>query len=196
MRLAPGPRRDRPGASRRRLRSPALVADGAGRSRGRAAPAFGGRDRSGADRDPAGRNRHARPAGRSARRWAVARGLSPAQIAGDVEADSWRAGWPGFDPRTLGHPARQRAGRGATLPGQPQHLGRRGAGLGLDRTEAELVADPALSETAHELEIHAAPGKAVLVLGGRTVPPDGDPADYTTLSVMRLLKRRDARLAI
>jgi aspartate dehydrogenase len=70
------------------------------------------------------------------------------------------------------------------------------AGLGLDRTEAELVADPALSETAHELEIHAAPGKAVLVLGGRTVPPDGDPADYTTLSVMRLLKRRDARLAI
>ena len=70
------------------------------------------------------------------------------------------------------------------------------AGLGLDRTEAELVADPGLSETAHELEVHAAPGKAVLTLGGRTVPPDGDPADYTTFSVMRLLKRRDARLAI
>lgn len=70
------------------------------------------------------------------------------------------------------------------------------AGLGLDRTEAELVADPAISETAHELEVHAAPGKAVLTLGGRTVPPDGDPADYTTFSVMRLLKRRQARLAI
>ena len=33
------------------------------------------------------------------------------------------------------------------------------AGLGLDATEAELVADPAISETAHELEIHAAPGR-------------------------------------
>lgn len=70
------------------------------------------------------------------------------------------------------------------------------AGLGLDRTEAELVADPAISETAHELEIHAAPGKASLRLGGREVPPDGDPVDYTTFSLMRLLRRRQARVAI
>jgi aspartate dehydrogenase len=70
------------------------------------------------------------------------------------------------------------------------------AGLGLDRTEAELVADPALAETAHELEVHAAPGNAVLKLGGRDVPPDGDPVDYTTFSLMRLLKRRQARVAI
>ena len=46
------------------------------------------------------------------------------------------------------------------------------AGLGLDGTEAELVADPAISETAHELEVHAAPGNAALKLGGRDVPPD------------------------
>jgi aspartate dehydrogenase len=70
------------------------------------------------------------------------------------------------------------------------------AGLGLDATEAELVADPAISETAHELEIHAAPGTAVLRLGGREVPPDGDPVDYTTFSLVRLLKRRDARVMI
>lgn len=70
------------------------------------------------------------------------------------------------------------------------------AGLGLDRTEAELVADPVLSETAHELEIHAAPGNAVLKLGGRDVPPDGDPVDYTTFSLMRILRRRDARVII
>ena len=70
------------------------------------------------------------------------------------------------------------------------------AGLGLDGTEAELVADPALSETAHELEIHAAPGTAVLRLGGREVPPDGDPADYTTFSLMRILRRRQARVMI
>mgnify|MGYP006268663863 CR=1 FL=1 len=68
------------------------------------------------------------------------------------------------------------------------------AGLGLDATEVELVADPALSETAHELEITAAPGNATLVLGGRSVAPDGDPVDYTTFSLVRLLRRRGARV--
>lgn len=70
------------------------------------------------------------------------------------------------------------------------------AGLGLDRSEAELVADPAISETGHELEIHAAPGNVVLKVGGRDVLPDGDPIDYTTFSLIRLLKRREARMAI
>jgi aspartate dehydrogenase len=70
------------------------------------------------------------------------------------------------------------------------------AGLGLDATEAELVADPTISETAHELEVHAAPGNAVLKLGGRDVPPDGDPVDYTTFSLMRILRRRQARVMI
>ena len=70
------------------------------------------------------------------------------------------------------------------------------AGLGLDATEAELVADPVLRETAHELEIAAAPGNATLALGGRQVAPDGDPADYTTFSLVRLLRRRAARVRI
>jgi aspartate dehydrogenase len=70
------------------------------------------------------------------------------------------------------------------------------AGLGLDATEAELVADPAISETGHELEVHAAPGTAVLRLGGREVAPDGDPVDYTAFSLMRILKRRQARVMI
>lgn len=69
------------------------------------------------------------------------------------------------------------------------------AGLGLDRTEAELVADPVLSETAHELDVYAAAGNATLRLGGRSVGL-GDPIDYTTFSLMRLLKRRLARVVI
>lgn len=69
------------------------------------------------------------------------------------------------------------------------------AGLGLDRTEAELVADPALSETAHELDVYAAAGNATLRLGGRAVGL-GDPVDYTTFSLMRILKRRMARVVI
>jgi aspartate dehydrogenase len=70
------------------------------------------------------------------------------------------------------------------------------AGLGLDETEVELVADPMLLETAYELEVHAAPGTAMLRLGGREVTPGGDPADYTAFSLMRLLRRRVARVMI
>jgi aspartate dehydrogenase len=70
------------------------------------------------------------------------------------------------------------------------------AGLGLDATEVELIADPTISETAYELEVHAAPGTAVLKLGGREVAPDGDPIDYTTFSLMRILRRRQARVVI
>ena len=42
----------------------------------------------------------------------------------------------------------------------------------------------------------SAPGTAVLRLGGREVPPDGDPADYTTFSLVRILRRRQARVLI
>lgn len=70
------------------------------------------------------------------------------------------------------------------------------AGLGLDRTEIELVADPALRHTAHELDVHAGPGNATVRVGGRDVPPDGDPIDYTTFSLMRLLRRRLSRVAV
>ncbi len=68
------------------------------------------------------------------------------------------------------------------------------AGLGLDRTRIELVADPEARETSHELDIEAPPGNARLRLGGRTVEPDGDPVDYSTFSLMRLLRRRIARI--
>ncbi|MGE0579827.1 aspartate dehydrogenase domain-containing protein, partial [Reyranella sp.] len=70
------------------------------------------------------------------------------------------------------------------------------AGLGLDATELELVADPALSETAHELEIEAGAGKVMLSVGGREVAPDGDPADYTTSSLIRIVHRRRAPVKI
>ena len=70
------------------------------------------------------------------------------------------------------------------------------AGLGLDRTELELVADPDVRHTAHEIDVYAGPGNATVRLGGREVPPDGDPIDYTTFSLMRLLRRRFARVAV
>lgn len=70
------------------------------------------------------------------------------------------------------------------------------AGLGLDATRLELVADPALSETAHELEIEAGAGKVRLAVGGREGTPDGDPADYTTSSLIRIVHRRRASVKI
>lgn len=70
------------------------------------------------------------------------------------------------------------------------------AGLGLDRTEVELIADPDARETSHELDIDAPPGSTQLRIGGRKVAPDGDPVDYSTFSLLRLLRRRQASILL
>lgn len=70
------------------------------------------------------------------------------------------------------------------------------AGLGLDATRCELIADPAARETSHELDIEAPPGDVKLRIGGRRVGTDGDPVDYSTFSLIRLLRRRAAPLAV
>ena len=66
------------------------------------------------------------------------------------------------------------------------------AGLGLDRTEMELVADPALTVTVHELEFWAKPGHAKLKLVGTDPDPLTDCADYTAFSVLHTLRTRFA----
>lgn len=70
------------------------------------------------------------------------------------------------------------------------------AGLGLDGTRAELAADPALRQAVFEVEIEAGPGPAKLVVLGRDAPLGSDPVDYTTFSVLRLLRRRSAPVMI
>lgn len=70
------------------------------------------------------------------------------------------------------------------------------AGLGLDETQAELAADPALRQASFEIEVSAGPGPVKLVVLGRDALLGADPVDYTTFSVMRLLRRRVARLVI
>ena len=66
------------------------------------------------------------------------------------------------------------------------------AGLGLDRTEAELVADPRITQARFEVEAEAGPGAITLRVGGRDAPVEADPVDYTTFSLIRLLRRRQA----
>lgn len=70
------------------------------------------------------------------------------------------------------------------------------AGLGLDATRAELIADPALTQARFELSAQAGPGRIELVVHGRDAGLGQDPVDYTTFSLMRLLRRRQARLMI
>ncbi len=70
------------------------------------------------------------------------------------------------------------------------------AGLGLDRTEAELTIDPALGQARFEAEASAGPGLGVMRVHGPGRPPGADPVDYTTFSVLRLLLRREARIMI
>jgi aspartate dehydrogenase len=70
------------------------------------------------------------------------------------------------------------------------------AGLGLDATRVELTSDPATLATSHELDFVAGPGSVSLRVSGQEVGPGGDPADFTAFGLLRLLRRRTARIAI
>jgi aspartate dehydrogenase len=70
------------------------------------------------------------------------------------------------------------------------------AGLGMDRTEFTLIADPGITQAAFLVEAEAGPGAIRLAVDGRDRPVDEDPADYTTFSVLRLLRRRQASVMI
>jgi aspartate dehydrogenase len=64
------------------------------------------------------------------------------------------------------------------------------AGLGFDRTEVELFADPHGQVTRHELEIWAAPGHCRVSIDGTDPDPILDCADYTAWSVLGPLRHR------
>jgi aspartate dehydrogenase len=66
------------------------------------------------------------------------------------------------------------------------------AGLGLERTLVEFVADPGIAAPAYALEIEAAQGPIRLTIGSPAV--EAAP-DYTAFTVLALLRRRTARIA-
>ena len=70
------------------------------------------------------------------------------------------------------------------------------AGRGLDDTEAELVADPRLTQAEFEVDITAGPGAVKVRVHGRAAPLGADPIDYSTFSILRLLRRRQTRIMI
>ena len=70
------------------------------------------------------------------------------------------------------------------------------AGLGFERTEMELIADPTLTVTVHELEFWGKPGHFKMRLVGTDPDPVDDCADYTAYSVLHVLRTRSAPLIL
>lgn len=111
---------------------------------------------------------------------------------------TWAAGWAGDAPGVPGPGVFMQGSVRDVARLFPRNLnvsvGVALAGLGLDRTEAELHADPGLTQATFEVVVEAGPGQATLHVRSQPVPIGHDPADYTTYSVLRLLRRRTGRI--
>jgi len=70
------------------------------------------------------------------------------------------------------------------------------AGLGLDRTEAVLIADPSLEGNRHEVTAEGAFGRLSLTLDGRTLPDNPKSSALAAMSLVRTLGRRIARVIL
>ena len=70
------------------------------------------------------------------------------------------------------------------------------AGLGFDRTEVELVADPSATGNTHEIEAEGAAGRIFIRLQGKPSPQNPKTSALTALSVARALLNQDERIVI
>ncbi|MEQ8602064.1 MAG: aspartate dehydrogenase [Marivibrio sp.] len=70
------------------------------------------------------------------------------------------------------------------------------AGLGLDRTEAVLIADPTLDGNRHEVTAEGAFGRLSLTLDGRTLPDNPKSSALAAMSLVRTLRRRVAPVTL
>lgn len=70
------------------------------------------------------------------------------------------------------------------------------AGLGLDRTEAVLIADPTRDGNRHEVTAAGAFGRFSLTLDGRTLPDNPKSSALAAMSLVRTVRRRIAPLAL
>lgn len=70
------------------------------------------------------------------------------------------------------------------------------AGVGLDKTRVELVADPALSVNRHEIEAIGAFGQFSFVINGNALPGNPRSSALTAMSIVQAIERRNVPILV
>jgi aspartate dehydrogenase len=70
------------------------------------------------------------------------------------------------------------------------------AGIGLDRTRVEMIADPAASMNGHRIAARGAFGQMQIILENKPLATNPKSSEFTALSLVRLIERRVSNFII
>ena len=70
------------------------------------------------------------------------------------------------------------------------------AGIGFEKTQVELVADPTTTQNTHTLIFEGTPGRYELVIAGNPSPNNPKTSQLTALSIVRLIENRVADVVV